>query len=179
VSVSVVIPCYNAERWIGKAIESCLAQSHAPDEVIVVDDGSTDDSSVIIARYASRVHHVRQDNAGAPRARNAGFALSRGEFIQFLDADDFLLPGKLEHQAAVLTKTRAAAVYGDWRQQFHERDGGVWLDEPNERYSPNPSLNRTNLSPRATGCNGRATIRIDFLKPQPSQARPRIEVFGP
>jgi glycosyltransferase involved in cell wall biosynthesis len=136
VSVSVVIPCYNAERWIGEAIESCLAQSHAPDEVIVVDDGSTDDSSVIIARYASRVRHVRQDNAGAPRARNAGFALSRGEFIQFLDADDFLLPGKLEHQVAVLTKTGAAAVYGDWRHQFYERDGSVSLGEPQVSGAP-------------------------------------------
>jgi glycosyltransferase involved in cell wall biosynthesis len=129
-TISVVIPCFNAERWVGEAIGSCLAQTRQPDEIIVVDDGSTDGSEDAIARFGDRVCYVHQANAGGCRARNAGFALSSGAFIQFLDADDFLLPGKLEHQAAVMAETGAAAVYGDWQHQFHEPDGRVWLQEP-------------------------------------------------
>jgi len=129
-TISIIIPCFNAERWVGEAIESCLAQSRPPDEIIVVDDGSTDGSADEISRFGDRVRYVRQANAGGCRARNVGFALSTGAFIQFLDADDFLLPGKLEHQAAVMAETGVAAVYGDWQHQFHEPDGRVWLQEP-------------------------------------------------
>jgi glycosyltransferase involved in cell wall biosynthesis len=129
-TISIIIPCFNAERWVGEAIESCLAQSHPPDEIIVVDDGSTDGSADAISRFGDRVRYVHQANAGGCRARNVGFALSTGAFIQFLDADDFLLPGKLEHQAAVMAETGVAAVYGDWQHQFHEPDGRVWLQEP-------------------------------------------------
>lgn len=129
-SVSVIIPCFNAERWIGEAIESCLAQSAPPQEIIVVDDGSTDGSAEVISRYRGKVRYVHQANGGGGRARNVGLELSRGDFIQFLDADDLLLPGKLEHHAAVMAATGAAAVYGDWRHQFHEPDGRVWRGEP-------------------------------------------------
>lgn len=129
-TISVVIPCFNAERWVGEAIESCLAQTRPPDEIIVVDDGSTDGSAEAITRFGDRVRYVHQANAGGCRARNVGFALSTGAFIQFLDADDFLSPSKLERQVAVMTETVAAAVYGDWQHQFHEPDGRVWLEEP-------------------------------------------------
>ncbi|MEQ8744313.1 glycosyltransferase family A protein [Parasphingorhabdus sp.] len=129
-SVSVIIPCYNARRWIGEAIESCLAQTQPPDEIIVVDDGSNDGSGEVVTAFGDKVRYVRQANAGGCSARNAGFALSTGTFVQFLDADDFLLPTKLQHHCSVLETTGAAAVYGDWRHQFHEPDGRVWLEEP-------------------------------------------------
>lgn len=94
--VTVVIPCYNHARYVGEAVESALAQAHAPVEVVVVDDGSTDGSADVAARYAERdgrVRVVRQANAGLSAARNAGLAASRGTYVAFLDADDRLLPG--------------------------------------------------------------------------------------
>src|SRR5829696_2931566 len=93
--VSVVVPCYNQARFLGEAIESVLAQSHPLFEVVVVDDGSTDDTSEVAARYPG-VRLVRQENRGLSGARNAGLARSRGEYVVFLDADDRLLPGALE-----------------------------------------------------------------------------------
>jgi glycosyltransferase involved in cell wall biosynthesis len=97
--VSVVIPVYNGERYLAATIESVLAQTRPPDEVIVVDDGSTDGSAQIAERYATRgVRCHSQANAGGGAARNRGIALSRGDFIAFLDADDLWEPVKLQLQ---------------------------------------------------------------------------------
>lgn len=93
--VSVVIPCYNHGRFLGEAIESVLAQGVADSEILVVDDGSTDDTSVIARRYPE-VRYIFQENRGLSAARNAGMMASRGDFLVFLDADDRLLPGALE-----------------------------------------------------------------------------------
>lgn len=93
--VSVVIPCYNQAHYLGHAIESVLAQTHRHFEIVVVDDGSTDDTAEVAARYAD-VHVVRQCNAGLSTARNAGLAASRGEYVVFLDADDRLMPDALQ-----------------------------------------------------------------------------------
>jgi len=87
-SVSVIIPVYNGERFVGEAIESVLAQTYAPLEIIVVDDGSTDGTAKVVHRYCNMVRYVYQDNAGAAAARNHGVAISRGEYLAFLDADD-------------------------------------------------------------------------------------------
>ncbi len=125
--VSVIIPCYNAERWITEAIESCLAQTHRPLEIVVVDDGSTDRSVEILQSYENRIQLHLSPHRGGCYARNLGFAHSRGQFIQYLDADDYLLPRKIERQLAVLQSTGADVVYGDWRHQFHKGDGIVSL----------------------------------------------------
>src|SRR6266581_8021645 len=93
--VSVIIPCYNHAQFLAHAIESVLAQSYSNFELIVVDDGSTDDTAEVVRRY-SPVHYVYQDNAGLSAARNTGLRQSRGEFVAFLDADDRLLPHALE-----------------------------------------------------------------------------------
>jgi glycosyltransferase involved in cell wall biosynthesis len=95
--VTVVIPAHNAERFVAEAIESVLAQTYAPVETIVVDDGSTDRTAEIAARYDD-VRLLRQDNRGAPAARNAGVAISSGELLTFHDADDAMLPKRLETQ---------------------------------------------------------------------------------
>jgi glycosyltransferase involved in cell wall biosynthesis len=92
-TVSVVIPCFNQARFLGDAIDSALAQQNCAVEVIVVDDGSTDDSAAVASAYGSRIGLVRQRNSGLSRARNAGLAVSTGEVVIFLDADDRLLPG--------------------------------------------------------------------------------------
>jgi len=99
--VSVVIPAFNAERFLGEAIESVLAQTYAPLETIVVDDGSSD-GTLEIARAYGEVTVIEQPNAGPSAARNRGFAASRGDFIAFHDSDDLMTPDKIEVQAGVL-----------------------------------------------------------------------------
>ena len=101
--VSCIIPCYNAERFLGEAIESVIAQTLSPAEIIVIDDGSTDGSATVAARYADRVSYLRQENAGPAAARNRGIELTHGNFVAFLDADDLWHPEKLERQAAKFT----------------------------------------------------------------------------
>lgn len=88
--VSIIIPCYNAERWIGEAIDSALGQTYSPTEVIVIDDGSTDRSLEIIESYYNEIRYASGPNRGGCAARNKGLAAARGEFVQFLDADDVL-----------------------------------------------------------------------------------------
>jgi glycosyltransferase involved in cell wall biosynthesis len=90
--VSIIIPNYNYARYLREAIDSALAQTYQPFEVIVVDDGSTDESRSVIQSYGPAIQPVFQKNEGLPSARNAGIAKAGGEFFVFLDADDALLP---------------------------------------------------------------------------------------
>lgn len=108
--VSILIPCFNAERWIRQAIESALAQTWSNVEVIVVDDGSTDSSVDVIASFAGRIRWETGPNRGGNIARNRLLALATGEWLQYLDADDYLLPGKIECQAAFLQSHRDVDV---------------------------------------------------------------------
>ncbi len=94
--VSIVIPCYNAGPWVGECIQSALDQTWSDTEVIVIDDGSTDQSREVIASFGDRVRHEFGPNRGGAAARNRGLALSRGDWVQFLDADDVLLPSCIE-----------------------------------------------------------------------------------
>lgn len=111
-TVSVVIPCYNGAAFLAEAIRSVLAQTHPPLELIVVDDGSTDDSAAI-ARGFSEVEVIEQANAGVSVARNNGLARARGDHVLFLDADDILLPGALAVGAEALDADPARVmVYG-------------------------------------------------------------------
>jgi glycosyltransferase involved in cell wall biosynthesis len=92
---SIVIPVYNRENFISKAIDSALSQTFANFEVIVVDDGSKDGTPAILASYGNRIKIIRQENQGPEVARNAGAAAAQGEYIALLDSDDFLLPSAL------------------------------------------------------------------------------------
>ncbi len=103
-SVSVIIPSYNYGRFIAEAIGSALGQSLAPQEIIVVDDGSADDTAEVVAEFGDAVRYIRQENAGVCVARNSGVAESSGELIAFLDADDIWEPTKLEKQAALFER---------------------------------------------------------------------------
>ena len=101
--VSVVIPCFDQAHFLGEAIESVAAQGRAVAEIVVVDDGSSDNSYAVAGRYPS-VRRLRQENRGVAVARNLGLASSSGEFVVFLDADDRLLPEAIELGVSALAK---------------------------------------------------------------------------
>lgn len=98
--ISCIVPVFNGEHYLGEALESILNQTYRPLEVIVVDDGSTDGTATVAAPYGDRVRYFREDNAGAPTARNFGVGVAQGEFAAFLDADDLWYPEKLQRQMA-------------------------------------------------------------------------------
>jgi len=96
--ISVVIPAYNAERYLAEAVSSVLAQSHPPAETIIVDDGSSDRTAAQLEKFCAQTTYLRQDHRGAAAARNQGIRIARGDFIAFLDADDLWIPEKLALQ---------------------------------------------------------------------------------
>ncbi len=98
--ISCIVPVYNGEKYLAAALDSILAQTYRPVEVIVVDDGSTDRTQFIAASYGEAVRYLSQPNAGSPHARNLGVRSARGEFIGFLDADDLWHRKKLTRQMA-------------------------------------------------------------------------------
>lgn len=100
--VSVIIPTYNSARYLAEAVDSVLAQTFTDLEVLVIDDGSTDETTSVISGYRTPVRYIRQENGGVSVARNRGIQESRGRFVAFLDADDTWYPSKLEHQLKAL-----------------------------------------------------------------------------
>src|SRR2546430_5045550 len=141
--VSVVIPTYNRARVVGEAIDSALAQTHERLEVIVVDDGSTDDTAERVGgRRDPRLHYVRREHAGVSSARNAGIAAATGDLVSFLDSDDLWKPEKIETEVAALAR--------------HPEAGGVFSDlEKREGATVVPSfMRRTRVFSRLLG--GRA-----------------------
>ena len=110
--VSILIPCFNAAPWLGVALDSCLAQTWPRCEIILVDDGSSDDSVRLARAYESRgVLVLTQPNRGASAARNAALRSAGGEFIQFLDADDLLAPEKIARQLARAAQAPAGSSF--------------------------------------------------------------------
>ena len=111
--VSILIPCFNAERWITQCIESALAQTWQEKEIIVLDDGSTDGSLEIIRSFRDRIRHETGPNRGGNAARNRLLALARGDWLQYLDADDWLMPEKIANQMRFLQQhADVDVVYG-------------------------------------------------------------------
>jgi glycosyltransferase involved in cell wall biosynthesis len=110
--VSVVIPTYNYGRFVTEAVDSALAQTYSPVEVIVVDDGSTDDTRERLAAYGERVRYIFQKNEGLSAARNAGMSAARGELIALLDSDDGFHPRKLEYQVRYLSEHPHVGLVG-------------------------------------------------------------------
>jgi hypothetical protein len=121
--VSILVNNWNYAGYVGAAIDSALAQTHPQVEVIVVDDGSTDASREVIARYADRVRVIEQENAGQPAAGAAGLAAARGDIVMFLDADDLLFPGA------------AARVSSAWREGCSKVQFRLSLVGPDGRHT--------------------------------------------
>ena len=109
-TISVIIPCYNRQRSLRQALDSVLSQTHKPDEIIVIDDGSTDGSVEVAKSYGSKVQVIQQPNAGAAKARNRGIASATGDWIAFLDSDDIWRTEKLKRQIEAMQSNPHAGV---------------------------------------------------------------------
>jgi glycosyltransferase involved in cell wall biosynthesis len=158
--VSVVIPCYNQARFLGEAIESVSAQTYPRVEIIVVDDGSTDDTAEVWALYPS-VHYVRQENQGLAAARNRGLRESHGDFLVFLDADDRLLPAAVERGVYHLSNSPESAFVSG-RYRYIKEDGTVLHEYSQDPAGPDPytSLLRGNY----IGMHATVTYRREVIE---------------
>lgn len=121
-SVSVVVPCFNAEAYIGEALESVLAQTRGAQQIVVIDDGSTDASAAEVGRFGSRVRCVRQQNQGISAARNHGVALTTGDLVAFLDADDLWPADSLARRLEPLAADPALGASFGLVEQFISPD---------------------------------------------------------
>ena len=108
--VSIIIPTYNREKFIGRALESVLAQTYKDYEIIVIDDGSQDQTRDVVRQYGGNIKYVYQQNGGSSSARNRGIQESTGEYIAFLDSDDIWIPEKLAIQVEILDKNKSIGI---------------------------------------------------------------------
>jgi len=122
--VSVVIPTYNRAAYVGKAVDSVLRQMEEGDELIVVDDGSQDETAEVLARYSERIRTIRTSNGGAGRARNLGIAQARNDLVAFLDSDDKWFAGKLALQREFMRR-RPDVLFCFTNFEVELRDGSV------------------------------------------------------
>ena len=146
VSVTVITPCYNGARFLAQTLESALAQSRGPLEILLVDDGSTDDSAAIAESFGPPVRVIRQANQGESVARNRALSEARGSHVLFLDADDLLEPNSLERLAAgVAGSAGAVALMGcAW---FADDPGSPYVTRLPESPAFYPAIIKSNLAP--------------------------------
>lgn len=170
---SVVIPAYNAPRTIGRAIESALAQTVDDLEVVVVDDGSTDNTAAIARKHEPdpRVRVIRQANQGVAGAKNTGISASTGELIAFLDNDDLLMPRYLEEMRdALAADSRAGLAFADgWL--LDERTGRLSRRSMSSRWMPDPM-------PRTREALIDALIQCNFIITAVTVRRKAVEDAG-
>lgn len=120
-NISIVITCYNYGHFVEGCLQSVFAQTYTDYEVILVDDGSTDDTEARVQPFIQKIKYIRQKNGGQANAKNRGVNEARGRFIAFLDADDLWQPDKLEKQIALFTDDKVGVVYS--RQSFIDEQG--------------------------------------------------------
>ena len=116
--VSVVIPTYNSAQFVGDAVKSVLEQTYSRHEIIVVDDGSTDNTKEVLQLFGERIQYIHQENRGPSAARNTGIRLAKGAYICFLDADDLWLPGKLEVQVSFMERHKDVGLVLSDHEEF-------------------------------------------------------------
>jgi glycosyltransferase involved in cell wall biosynthesis len=130
--VSILIPCYNCEQWLAETIKSALAQTWKNIEIIIVDDGSTDNSLAVARSFDShKVKVIAQENRGASAARNTALKECQGDFIQYLDADDLLSPDKIELQLKFLPKNSYChtVISGEWARFYRYPEEAVFIPQ--------------------------------------------------
>lgn len=148
--ISVIIPTYNRAAFVGEAVDSVLAQSSLPGEVIVVDDGSKDDTRSVLSVHSDRIRYVGQLHRGVSAARNHGIALARGEWLAFLDSDDLWLPDKLAAQTRYMVDNPHIRVFQTeelWLRngkrvnprKYHRKPDGYCFERLLERCLVSPS----------------------------------------
>ena len=128
--ISVIIPCYNQAHFLGEAIQSVLAQTFQESEIIVVDDGSPDNTAEVAARYPN-VRYIRQSNQGLSGARNAGIRQSQGDYLVFLDADDRLLPDAFQAGLDCL-RAHPECAFVSGHHRYINYDGSLLNEYPPE-----------------------------------------------
>lgn len=142
--VSVIIPCFNAQATIAETLDCVFQQSQPGIEIIAVDDGSTDETLTILESYVPAIRVVSGPNGGASKARNIGTALARGEYIQYLDADDLLTPDAIKTRIRALELTGAGVAYCDFQYFGMSPSGGRVMGQTVARFfadvDPDPSL---------------------------------------
>jgi glycosyltransferase involved in cell wall biosynthesis len=139
--ISIIIPYFNAQRWICETVRSVLAQQGPACEIILIDDGSSDDGARQVAKVYPEIRLVRTENQGPSRARNVGTALARGRYVQYLDADDLLAPGKLATQVVALEASGADVAYGAWHRLRAQADGSFAAEScVDRRLSETPEI---------------------------------------
>lgn len=118
-SITVILPVYNGEKYLSQAIKSVLSQSHQPMEVIIIDDGSTDQTALIAKSFGTALRYHYQSNQGAGTARNKGVELAQGQLLAFLDADDLWVDNKLARQVQAFTADPELDMVFGHVHQFH------------------------------------------------------------
>ena len=138
--VSVIIPTYNRAQMLRQAVDSALEQDYPRTEILVIDDGSADETPIMLADYEDRIRFFRQENTGVSAARNLGIRASRGELIAFLDSDDYWLPGKLaiqadwflRHPGALICQTEEIWIRNgrrvNPRLKHRKREGDIFIE---------------------------------------------------
>ncbi|MFH1371545.1 MAG: glycosyltransferase [Planctomycetota bacterium] len=163
-TVSIIIPCYNDETTIDQTLQSLLNQTFFDWEAIVVNDGATDDSVQIVRKYQtrdSRIKQIDQTNQGLPAARNTGLSMAKGEFVNFLDADDILLPNMLQNIVYKLKKNPSLeAAYCGWIYSDAKMQDLSWVVTPRLEGQLFGELAHHNLFP----CHSVALRRETFKK---------------
>lgn len=132
--ISIIIPIYNAEKYIKRCVSSVIDQSYDKLEILLVNDGSTDNSLNICEAFATkdnRIKVISQDNGGVSKARNTGLRLAKGEYVMFLDSDDYMLPDMCKTMLDVLYSKQADCVICG----IQEPEGGLWCPQKNIDYS--------------------------------------------
>lgn len=180
--ISIIIPCYNASKYIGETIESILVQSHNNFELIIVDDGSTDDSAKIIKMYNDkRIQYIYQQNKGTCAATNHGLSKANGQYIKFFDADDIMNEQHLEAQLAridnrtdVLVSCKWGRFYNDEVASLRFKPESVWKDMSSLDWLRAALIQRNDMMPawlwliprqiieRAGTLNEELTLNNDF-----------------
>jgi glycosyltransferase involved in cell wall biosynthesis len=150
--ISCIVPVFNGERYLREALDSILAQTYRPLEIIVVDDGSTDGSAEVVASYGDQVRYVRQREAGPAATRNRGLSLAKGAFVAFLDQDDIWHPEKLVRQMARFEirpelDLCVTHIQNFWTSELKEEQE-QYRDHP--RAQPVPGYTTTTLLARST-----------------------------
>lgn len=175
--VSVVIPAYNAEKFIAEAIESALYQTIPVHQLIVVNDGSSDQTSRVARSFGEKVFVIDKPNGGVSAARNTGAQHATGEWLVFLDADDVMVPTALQHLLELTDDDRYGVVYGGIIE-FDRNSGRTWPRGGGNSAGLPPFPAKANFSRALIVAPGSAMIRLylhnkigGFDKPQPTEDR--------